>query len=760
MLVTATLALAGSGLWLRRRRVVGLALCILALALVAPHLRSGTELVRARNALTLGQDLTEQDLAWSPAARPADYRTEAVAASPYFSDVARSLRLELLDDDWARALAISRHLLGSAVPLNGGAIQRDLRTTHLRIVQQGDGYCGDFVRVFTAIAQAAGLSVRPWAFSFDGFGGHGHIWVEVWLRERQAWALVDVFQNYYYALADGLPVSALGLRSALRSAHASPQLLRLDERVPPGWAVQSRALGYLKKGLHEWYVPWGNNVQTVDASASVRLAGAASRALAGAAAIAVGLQPAVRVLAEPANLAQRQALRAVRSRLQAAAAMALAGAVLLLWPAAGRRRRPQAQTATSAALAAAPGPGVEGLPGVLVYSNLFPSEAQPGAGLFVRERMFRLRQHLPLTVVSPQPWFPGQGLIRRLRPGYRPATARYEVQQGVGVHFPRFLALPGLLRGLDGLSMALCTWPLIKRLRDRQGIGLLDAHFAYPSGYAAVRLGHWLKLPACITLRGTEVRQMATPGLRQRVLDAVRGATRVIAVSDSLRQVMVNAGVPASKIEVVGNGVDLSCFKRQDRTAARRQLGLAAEAKVLVSVGGLVERKGFHRVIEELPALVQPYPGLRYLVVGGPSPEGNMEPALRSLVTRLGLQDHVIFTGPLAPDALAVPLSAADVFVLATSNEGWANVFLEAMACGLPVVTTRVGGNAEVVCRPELGSLVALGDGPALREALLDALQRPWDRERIVAYAAGNSWDNRVSAVLGVFRHALAERVA
>lgn len=118
----------------------------------------------------------------------------------------------------------------------------------------------------------------------------------------------------------------------------------------------------------------------------------------------------------------------------------------------------------------------------------------------------------------------------------------------------------------------------------------------------------------------------------------------------------------------------------------------------------------------------------------------------------LGLEDCVRFLGTLPPEALKQPLSAADVFVLATRNEGWANVFLEAMACRLPVVTTDVGGNREVVCRDELGTVVPFGDAAALQTALSAALARDWDRDAILAYARDNEWDGRVAALVTAFR--------
>ncbi|HQS98942.1 MAG: glycosyl transferase family 1 [Hydrogenophilales bacterium 16-64-46] len=393
---------------------------------------------------------------------------------------------------------------------------------------------------------------------------------------------------------------------------------------------------------------------------------------------------------------------------------------------------------------------------LVVFSSLFPSAVRPGAGLFIRERMFRVARHRALVVVSPQPWFPGQGLIRRFRPGYRPEAPAMEIQQGIRVYHPRFLALPGVLRRLDGWSMALATVGLMRRLRS-EGARLIDAHFAYPDGEAATRLGRWLGLPVTITLRGTEVPHSKNPVLRPRLVRTLAAATHIFSVSDSLRRLAIELGVSPDKTEVVGNGVDTGVFHPVGREAARQTLGLPASAKVLISVGGLVERKGMHRVIDCLPGLLKSHPDLHYLVVGGASPEGDMRAELDAQATRLGVAARVHFLGTLAPDELKGPLSSADVFVLSTRNEGWANVFLEAMACGLPVISTDVGGNAEVVCRPELGTLVPFGDAEALARALDRALSVEWNRAAILAYAQDNQWDRRVAQLLRAFTPLLGE---
>lgn len=390
-------------------------------------------------------------------------------------------------------------------------------------------------------------------------------------------------------------------------------------------------------------------------------------------------------------------------------------------------------------------------PRLVVFSSLFPHPGQPQAGVFIRERMFRVGERLPIVVVAPVPWFPLQGLIRWLRPHFRPAAPACEVQQGVAVHHPRFFSVPGLFKAWDGFFMALGSRRLVRRLAREHGVALIDAHFAYPDGYAASLLGRWLDLPYTVTLRGTEVPHARDPGKRRRMLAALRGAARVFSVAESLKRHVMNLGADGANIRVVGNGVDSDKFAPGDRAAARAALGLPAGAQVLITVGGLVERKGFHRVIELLPALRREFPMLHYLIVGGASAEGDWRPRLEAQVAELGLEDVVHFLGAMPAEKLRSPLSAADVFVLATRNEGWANVILEAMACGLPVVATDVGGNREVVCRDELGAVVPFGDAAALQDALTAALRQPWDREAIIAYARANDWSTRVAVLVEEF---------
>jgi len=313
-----------------------------------------------------------------------------------------------------------------------------------------------------------------------------------------------------------------------------------------------------------------------------------------------------------------------------------------------------------------------------------------------------------------------------------------------------------MLKWADGFFMAACSYLTVRRVVKGHGLNMLDVHFGYPDGYAGWLLGRWLQLPVLLTLRGKEERQ-GRQGVGGPLRRAVVGAQRRICVSSALRDVALRMGANPSATTVIGNGVDLAKFHREDRGIARRKLGLPPDARIIISVGTLIERKGFHRVIACMPQLLTRCPDLLFLIVGGAASEGDMTQRLRAQIGAAGLERHVRMLGPVAPSELRWPLSAADVFVLATSYEGWANVFLEAMACGLPVITTDVGGNSEVVSSELVGTIVPYGQHAQLTRAIGAALDKSWNRDAIQEHAASCTWEVRVPALLGEYEELLDE---
>jgi glycosyltransferase involved in cell wall biosynthesis len=386
---------------------------------------------------------------------------------------------------------------------------------------------------------------------------------------------------------------------------------------------------------------------------------------------------------------------------------------------------------------------------VLVLSSVYPTPTIPTRGLFVRERTRHLAKLCQMHVVAPIPWFPFNRLFRGFD---RDAAPRFEVRDELSVHHPRYLSVPGTLKSLDGVLYFVSLLPFISRLRRDFPFELIDAHFAYPDGLAALLMARRFGVPVTVTLRGTEVPLSRRRLRRLQIRTVLRGANRVIAVSQSLANLALALGAPDERVRVIPNGIDGACFRPGSRHESRVALGLPADRRLLVSVGGLTERKGHHRILEVLPELLQDYPDLLFVVVGGPTVEGDTGSLLRSTIARLGLDAHARLAGSCSHEQVATWLQAADLFCLATENEGRPNAVIEALACGVPVVTTNVGGNSEIVRSGEDGLLVSFGDPRALVEALRVSLRTAWERDALSIRARERTWDQTAAQVMTEFR--------
>jgi glycosyltransferase involved in cell wall biosynthesis len=385
---------------------------------------------------------------------------------------------------------------------------------------------------------------------------------------------------------------------------------------------------------------------------------------------------------------------------------------------------------------------------ILTFTTLYPSAARPHHGVFVEDRLRHLVGTGKVTsrVIAPVPWFPfGQAMFAGY--GDLARTPREDERFGIPIRYPRYPLIPKVGMTAAPFLLHAPTAGVLRRiLAGGYDFDLIDAHYYYPDGVAAVMAGRRLNKPVVITARGTDINLIPTYRLpRRMILWAAARAAALITVCQALKDRLVELGVPERRVTVLRNGVDLDMFRPGDRRAARARLGLTGPS--LLSVGHLIPRKGHDIVIRALQML----PDARLLIVG----EGPAESTLRRLASSLGLEERVVFVGRVPHDRLLEYYYAADALVLASSREGWANVLLEAMACGTPVVATDVWGTSEVVAAPEAGLLVHERSPKAVAEAIDALLARPPDRGATRAYAERFSWDATTERQIELFQRAL-----
>ncbi|MET0363989.1 MAG: glycosyltransferase [Sphingobium sp.] len=345
---------------------------------------------------------------------------------------------------------------------------------------------------------------------------------------------------------------------------------------------------------------------------------------------------------------------------------------------------------------------------VLTLSTLFPSAAQPNFGIFVERqtRALAVRNGVAVTVVAPVglPPFP----LDRL-PHYAVGRALplEDVRNGLTVHRPRFPVLPltGGRRHVSMMTRAIA--PLVKRLHARRPFDVIDASFFFPDGPVAMRLSATLGIPYSVKARGADIHFWGeAPATRDAVRDAGRNAAGMLAVSGAMRDSMVALGMPGERIRVHYTGVDLDCFAPQDKAAAKAAKALSGP--VIATLGALIPRKGQALVIEALSAI----PDATLLLIG----EGPDRAALTAQADRAGMGERVRLLGSVPHAELPEWLAATDVMCLPSASEGLANAWVEALACGVPIVISDVGGARELLKRSEAGRIVdrtptAIADG-------------------------------------------------
>lgn len=386
---------------------------------------------------------------------------------------------------------------------------------------------------------------------------------------------------------------------------------------------------------------------------------------------------------------------------------------------------------------------------LLTFSSLYPSRVRPGHGIFVETRLRELLKSgaIESRVVAPVPWFPSTnprwGEYARMA-----KTPKREMHNGIDVLHPRYLLAPKVGMTMAPLSMAVGALPAIRQLmREGFDFDVIDAHYYYPDGVAAALLAKWIRKPFTITARGTDLNLIPQYRLPRRMMMwAASRAQGSIGVCSALVDVLRGWGVNEQRLHVMRNGVDLDRFKPLPQMEMRRKLKLNG-SPLLLSVGYLVERKGHHVAIEALAKLIPDHADARLVIVG----EGEERANLLELAKRLGVETRLTLTGALPNAELLQWYSAADVLILASSREGWANVLLEAMACGTPVVASRIWGTPEVVASDDVGRLVSERSGDAFAKAISQLMDAKIKRESVRAYAESFSWQSTTDAQLALF---------
>ncbi|PEQ10742.1 glycoside hydrolase [Novosphingobium sp. PC22D] len=392
---------------------------------------------------------------------------------------------------------------------------------------------------------------------------------------------------------------------------------------------------------------------------------------------------------------------------------------------------------------------------ILSLATLFPNPVRPSFGIFVGNQMRAVstRDDVDLTMISPigvPPW----PLSRREPYDKLKRIPDMSDEVGLPVHYPKFTLFPRIGGDSNPSRILSAVLPLAEKLHAEKPFDIVDAQFFFPDGPAAAKIARKLGLPLTIKSRGGDIHYWGkrSSALAQ-MLEAARQSAGMLAVSRALREDMIALGMPADRIAVHYTGLDRERFHPIERGAARAlvsampNLGIWSEGPLIVTPGALIERKGQRLAIASLTHL----PEARLALAG----VGEEEQSLRQLAKDLGVADRVHFLGLVPHDVLPQLLCAADVVVLPSSSEGLANVWIEALACGTPLVIPDIGGASEIVRDRAAGRLVER-DATSIAEAVTDILADPPAQTDVAAHARNFSWSVNAENLVRFWQDVLA----
>ncbi len=355
---------------------------------------------------------------------------------------------------------------------------------------------------------------------------------------------------------------------------------------------------------------------------------------------------------------------------------------------------------------------------IVILTNLFPNSREPTRGIFTFQLACRLANESEVSVLAPIPWHPKNlfNKTAKFQPPYTEPFGSFTVEH------PRHIVIPKIGRCWYAALMILGIHKTLKKMHTEKSIDVINVHWAYPDGVAAVWLGKRLGIPVVLHVLGCDLNEFAQyQGRRQQVRWALNNADGVIFVSQALAEEAKKIGMSHARYSVILNGVDTQQFFPQYSNHMYKSLHINAETPTAIYVGNFNVEKGVSYLLQAWQKVQAYSPESRLCLVGS----GPLEMQLRKEVEELKIQSSVIFVGRVPHQDVAQWVRSATVLCLPSLREGCPNIVLESLAVGTPVVASEVGAVPQLIQHYEWGKYVPARQPKLLADALLEFLNAP-----------------------------------
>jgi glycosyltransferase involved in cell wall biosynthesis len=386
---------------------------------------------------------------------------------------------------------------------------------------------------------------------------------------------------------------------------------------------------------------------------------------------------------------------------------------------------------------------------ILIFSNLFPNSERVHRGRFTAQLSLELNKEVNLKVVSPLPYMPKTNLLKNYELYFSYSKVPKEWQwNNIDVFYPKYLHIPKITVPIQAASIALFSKSILKRLYTKYHIDLINVHFAYPDGFAAVLIGKKIGIPVVTTVLGSDINNQYKYKIQKSILYwTLKNSDIITTVSNSLREKVICLGIKEEKVITTPNGINKSLFYPRNKINIREKLQLKNNIKYLIYVGFFNKVKGIKYLLNSI-LLLKKMDRLKFhtLIVGN----GPLNTFVRSFIDSNSLNDNISLLGIKPHDEVPLWISASDLLCLPSLNEGHPNIILESLSCGVPVIASKVGGIPEIINKYN-GILVPPANSRILAESISLAINRKWDQEQIIKNSKILSWKEAAENYINIF---------
>jgi teichuronic acid biosynthesis glycosyltransferase TuaC len=375
-------------------------------------------------------------------------------------------------------------------------------------------------------------------------------------------------------------------------------------------------------------------------------------------------------------------------------------------------------------------------------------------GSFIKEQVDCLSNNFEqVNVISALSYFPQFMLkFKRFRNLVKCVSYPQNYSYGnINVYYPKYCPLP-TFPDFFMLIRKHFNYSAVKSLIAKKKIDfdIIHSHFIFPAGYVGMKLKERYHVPLIITAHGGDVYK--TPFKNDKWFQLSKSilehADKIITTSNrNFNIIMKEFGISKYKVHIIGNGFDDKKFYKRDQYQIREKLSLPQNKKILLSIGNLVEIKGHKYLIEAINKVLEIRKDILCIIIG----RGIEKDNLQNQIDSLRLNDTIKIINGINHDNVPIWMNACDLFVLPSLDEGFPTVIPEALACGKPVIASRVGGVPEIVNNEYIGELFQKKDIDDLATVIIDALNKEWDNEKIIKYTQEYTWDNIANKIKYVY---------